>query len=337
MSEVSTTELQVITQQERFQRITGVVWAVVSRVGQMLLTLLVASFLTFSFLRLAPGDPVSMLLGTRANDPEAVALLNAKYHFDDPFFVQYWRWITGVVHGDFGTSLLFKVDVTELIASRVPTTLLLLAYGSVLMLILGLTLGLVAARSRKIVDVGVSGFLAVGLATPSYVIAIVLITIFSLYLNWFPVFGSGDGFFDRLYHLTLPALTLALSSSAAIARVTRASIIEEGNKDHVATAEARGFSKRDILWRHIFRNALLPITTIAGLVVASLIAGTVIVERAFGLDGLGSLLVLSITRKDYTVVQAIAVLIVAAFLVINALVDALYSRIDPRTQRKRIA
>ena len=337
MSEVTTTDLQVITQREHAERITGTIWAVVSRIGQMLLTLLVASFLTFSFLRLAPGDPVSMLLGTRANDPDAVALLNEKYHFDDPFFVQYWHWLSGAVRGDFGTSLLFKVDVTELISSRVPTTLLLLVYGSVLMLILGLTLGLVAARSRRIVDVGVSGFLAVGLATPSYVIAIVLITIFSLYLNWFPVFGSGEGFFDRLYHLTLPAITLALSSSAAIARVTRASILEEADKDHVATAVARGFSKRDILWRHIFRNALLPITTMAGLVVASLIGGTVIVERAFGLDGIGSLLVLSITRKDYTVVQAVAVFIVAAFLVVNALVALLYSRLAPRPQRSPIA
>ncbi|MEO5661969.1 MAG: ABC transporter permease [Nocardioides sp.] len=310
----------------------AVVLDVIGRVGQMAATLLVASFLTFLFLQAAPGDPVQIMLGGRANDPDAVRRLNEQFGFEDPVLVQYWNWLTGFVHGDLGTSFLFREDVSSLVGSRLPTTALLVVFGSILVVVFGFALGLIAARSGRVVDTSVSVFLSIALATPSYVIAIVLITVFSLYLNWFPVFGSGDGFLDRLHHLTLPAITLALSSSAAMARVTRASIKEEEHRDHVTTAIARGLDRRTVLRRHVVRNSLLPITTVAGILVAALVAGTVIVEQAFGLDGLGSLLVLAITRKDYAVVQSVSILVIAAFLVANALVDLLYGIIDPRTR-----
>jgi peptide/nickel transport system permease protein len=205
-------------------------------------------------------------------------------------------------------------------------------YVSLLVLVLGFALGLLSARAGRTVDTGISVLLSVALATPTYVIAIVLITVFSLYLNWFPVFGSGEGLLGRLHHLTLPAVTLALSSSAAIARVTRAAVKDEERRDHVTTALARGLDTRTVLRRHVIRNALLPITTITGIVAAGLIAGTVIVENAFGLDGVGSLLVQAITRKDYAVVQSTSILVITAFLVVNALVDLLYGVIDPRTR-----
>jgi peptide/nickel transport system permease protein len=310
----------------------SVVLAVLGRLGQMAVTLLVASFLTFLFLQAAPGNPVEMMLGSKASDPDAVRRLNEQFGFDDPVLVQYWHWLTAFLHGDMGTSFLFRDDVAGLVTSRLPTTALLVAFGSVLVIVFGFALGLLAARSGRAVDTGVSVLLSVALATPSYVIAIVLITVFSLYLNWFPVFGSGEGLLGRLHHLTLPAITLALSSSAAMARVTRASIKEEDRRDHVTTAVARGLDARTVLRRHVVRNALLPITTVAGILVAALVAGTVIVEQAFGLDGLGSLLVLAITRKDYAVVQSVSVLVIAAFLVANALVDLLYGVIDPRTR-----
>jgi peptide/nickel transport system permease protein len=310
----------------------GLASAVLARLAYMAVTLLVASFLTFTFLQLAPGDPVQMMLGNRAGDPEAVRRLNEEFHFDDPMLVQYWHWLTNALHGDLGTSFLFREDVSDLVVSRLPTTALLVAYGSLLVIVVGFTLGLLAARSRRVVDTGVSAFLTVALATPSYVVAIVLITVFSLHLSWFPVFGSGEGIAGRLHHLTLPAVTLALSSSAAMARVTRASIKDEEGREHVTTAVARGLDRRTVLWRHVVRNALLPVTTIAGIIVAALVAGTVIVEKAYGLDGVGSLLVLAITRKDYAVVQSASVLVIGAFLVVNTLVDLLYGVIDPRTR-----
>ncbi|MPY59521.1 ABC transporter permease [Streptomyces spongiae] len=298
----------------------------------MALTLLTASFLIFVALQLAPGNPVDIMLGAKAGDPEAVRRLNAQYHFDQPLLVQYGHWLTGLLHGDLGTSFVFRESVSSLIAARVPTSALLVAYGGVLVLVLGFAVGLVASRAGRTVDTGISVLLSVALATPTYVIAIVLITVFSLYLDWFPVFGSGDGLLGRLHHLTLPAVTLALSSSAAMARVTRAAVKDEEGRDHVTTAVARGLDRRTVLGRHVVRNALLPITTIAGIIGAGLIAGTVIVENAFGLDGVGSLLVQAITRKDYAVVQSTSVLIIAAFLLVNAFVDVLYGIIDPRTR-----
>ena len=302
------------------------------RLLQIALTLLVSSFVTFALLRLAPGDPITIILGSESNNQLAVAELRKRFLLDQPLLVQYWHWLSSALRGDLGESYLFHDSVSSLVAERLPTTLFLVAYGGLLVILVGFLLGLWAARSNRAVDVGVSSLLAVALATPSYVVAIVLITIFSLFLSWFPVLGSGDGFLDRLHHLTLPAITLALSASAAMARITRASIIDEADRDHVLTARARGFAPREILWRHIIRNALLPVTTIAGITVASLVAGTVIVEKAFGLDGVGSLLVLAITRGDFPTIQSITFLIVLSFLVVNAVVDLLYALLDPRTR-----
>lgn len=311
--------------------------AVAGRVAQTITTLLVASFLTFLALQAAPGDPVEIMLGGKAGDPEAVARLNQEFHLDDPVLVQYWHWLTSALHGDLGQSFLFRVDVSSLVTSRVPTTALLVAMSSVLVVTFGFTLGVVAARSKRLVDTGITSFLSIAMATPTYVVAILLITVFSLHLTWFPVFGSGTGFTDRVYHLILPAVTLALSSSAAVARVTRAAVLEEEQRDHVNTAIARGLGKTTVLRRHVVRNALLPVTTISGIVVAALVAGTVIVEKAYGLDGLGSLLVLAVTRKDYAVVQSVSVLVIAAFLIVNLIVDLLYGVIDPRTRTKAAA
>ena len=305
---------------------------VLLRLAQIAVTTLVASFLTFSLLQLAPGDPVTLVLGSKASDPARVAAMRAEFHLDMPWIQRYFTWLGDALQGNFGTSYIYHDSVSSLIAARVPTTVFLATYGAVLVLIVGFALGLWAARSSRAVDTSISTGLAVALATPSYVMAIVLITIFSLYLDWFPVFGSGEGFWNRLYHLTLPALTLALSSSAAMARITRASVKAEANSLHVTAAIVRGFTPRDVLWRHVVRNALLPITTIAGITVASMIAGTVIVEQAFGLNGIGSLLVGAVNRQDYPLVLALTVIIVLAFLVINAVVDFLYILIDPRTR-----
>lgn len=307
--------------------------AVAGRLLQMTFTLLVASLLTFLALQMAPGDPAQIMLGEKSADPAAIARLNERFHFDDPVLVQYGHWLSGAVRGDLGTSFVFNVDVSDLVKSRIATTSLLVLMGSVLVIVFGFALGLIAARSHRAVDTGISSFLSIAMATPTYVVAILLITLFSLRLDWFPVFGSGEGFADRVYHLVLPAITLALSASAAVARVTRAAILEEERRDHVATAVARGLTKTQVLQRHVVRNALLPITTLAGIIVAALVAGTVIVEKAYGLDGLGSLLVLGVTRKDYAVVQSVSFLVIAAFLIVNALVDVLYGVIDPRTRK----
>lgn len=171
-----------------------------------------------------------------------------------------------------------------------------------------------------------------GLATPGFVAAILLVSLFAVRLGWFPAFGSGSGGLDRLYHLTLPAVALALSGLALVARVTRTAVVGESRREHVETARGRGLAESLVVRRHILRNAFIPISTVSGLTVGGLIAGSVIIETAFGLNGVGSFLVQSVNAKDFAVVQAITMLLVGAFVLINTAVDILYVIIDPRVR-----
>lgn len=297
--------------------------------------LLITSFLVFSGLHLAPGSPETFLLAGRTVSPETLASIRAQYHLDDPFLVQYLRWGSGLLRGDFGRSLIFRQDVLSLVWSRLPTTVFLGAYSAILILSFGLALGALGALRRGVTDQVILVTTTVAAGTPSFVAAIVLISIFSVNLGWFPSFGSGEGIGGRIEHLTLPAVALALSYLALVARVTRSAMLEELRREHVETARARGIAESRIVRRHVLRNALAPITTISGIVVAGLLTAAVVVESAFGLNGLGSLLVQSVNVKDFPVVQAIALLLVTVFVVTNLVVDLLYGVIDPRVTLRR--
>jgi peptide/nickel transport system permease protein len=306
-----------------------------AQVAGVVLSLLVSTFVVFGALYVAPGDPITVLTGGRAITPAARAALEQQYHLDDPFFVRYWAWLTGLVQGDMGTSIVAHQPVADVIGPRLVTTLLLLAMAALLIVAVGVGLGLAAGLGGRGVDGTVRTVTSVGVAVPPFVVAIVLISLFAVRLEWFPVFGSGDGLGDRLYHLTLPAVALALSGLCYVARVTRVSVRAEATREHVETARARGLPRGRIVRHHILRNALIPISTIAGLTVAGTIATAVVVESAFGLNGLGSLLVSSVTAKDFAVVQAVSVLLVVLFLVVNLLVDLGYALIDPRIRSSR--
>ncbi len=294
------------------------------------MTLVVTSFLVFGSVHLAPGDPASFLLGGRSASPAAVAAIKEQYHLNDPFLVQYTKWVGGVVTGDFGKSATFRQDVGGLIAARLPTTLLLIGYAGVLILIGGLASGALAALRRGVVDRAVLVGTGVATATPSFVAAIGLISVFAVRLGWFPAFGNGEGFGDRIYHLTLPAAALALTFVGLLARVTRTSMLEELGREHVEVARSRGVPGSDVVRRHVLRNALGPITTVTGTIVAGLLVATSIVETAFGLSGVGQLLVSSVTVKDFPVVQAVSLLVVVTFVVANLIVDLVQPLIDPR-------
>src|SRR6266508_3944547 len=274
-------------------------------------TLLVSSFIIFSALFIAPGNPIAVLSGGRTLPPESVKILEARYHLDDPFLTQYWLWLKGALHGDFGISIALRENVSTLIASRIG-------------------LGLVAGLRRGLLDTSVLAATAISAAIPSFVAAIVLILLFSVKLTVFPSLGNGRGVFGTIYHLTLPAVALAISSLAIVARVTRASVREEFEREHVQTAVSRGIPSRQLIRRHVLRNAAIPITTIAGITIASLIAIAAVVERAFGLNGLGAYLVAAANSKDFAVVQGISLDLVAAFVLVNLLVDLLYAVLDPR-------
>lgn len=298
--------------------------------GSLVLTLFVSSVLIFGSLYLVPGDPAVFLAGSNKTTPAQLDALRSQYHLDDSLFQRYVDWLGGVLHGDFGLSLQYKESVQDLIASRLPTTLTLVVYAGLLILVGGFVLGLVAALNRGLVDKIILLAISAAVATPVFVVGVLLLAVFSVGLGWFPATGAGDGFADRLWHLTLPAIALALSLIGAVARIARSSFVENLHRDHVMVARGRGVPENQVVRRHIVRNSLGPIATISGLVVAGLIVATTIVETAFGLNGVGSLLQASVAKRDFPVVQAVSLLVVAAFLVCNTIVDMLYPVIDPR-------
>jgi peptide/nickel transport system permease protein len=298
----------------------------------LLATLLVSSFVIFSALYLAPGNPIAVLSGGRTLPPESIATLEQRFHLNDPFLTRYVSWLGAVLHGDFGYSIAHRQDVSSLIAARVWTTAALVLYASVLILLIGIALGAVSGLRRGAVDTGILVLTAVSAAIPSFVAAIVLVLIFAVKLEWFPTLGDGEGLLGTIYHLTLPAFALAISSLAIVARVTRASVREEFEREHVQTALSRGIPYPQLVRRHVLRNAAIPITTICGITVASLIAISAVVEQAFALNGLGAYLVSAAASKDFAVVQGISLVLVTAFVVVNVLVDVLYAVLDPRVK-----
>lgn len=309
---------------------------VLGRVTALVATLLVASFVVFGALYLAPGTPLSFLTRGRSVSPEQVAALKAQYHLDQSFLAQYGHWLSGVVHGDFGTSIIYKRSVIDVVGARAPNTIYLVVCAAALILVVGLAVGVVAGLRAGWADTALMLVATAAMAVPAFVAAIVLVAVLAVSLGWFPVFGPGTGVADRLYHLALPSVALALASVAYVARLTRASVRAELYSEHVQTAVSRGLPYRVVVLRHVLRNASIPIVTVAGLTVGSLIAGAVVIEQAFHLNGLGSYLVEAVQQKDFPVVQAISLLFVAAFIVINTLVDVLYSMLDPRVGSARV-
>lgn len=300
------------------------------RAGGLVLVLLVTSFIVFGLLYLAPGSPLAFVLGPRGGSPEQIAAVTAQYHLNDPFFVRYFRWLGDLVRGDLGHSIVYRQDVSDLIVTRLGTTAALVGLATIVIAVVGIGLGLIAALKGGLADQIVNVVATLGLSTPVFVVGVALISVFSVGLGWFPTNGSGSGGLDTLFHLFLPAVALAVASSAYLARITRASVLEEKGREHVQTSVARGLSSGVTIRRHVLRNALIPITTVMGLTIATLIAGAVVIENVFALDGLGSLLVRAIMQRDFAVVQAVILVLVVAFVVVNAIVDFLYTLIDPR-------
>lgn len=305
---------------------------VLGKLAALLLTLFLASLLVFFSRFLVPGDPIRFLLRGRKPSPEAIAEVTAQYGLDLPPWQQYAEWVAGILHGDFGRSLQYRQDVSVVIGERLPVTLGLVVLAGVMIAVVGLAGGAIAAlhRGRPLDRAVLSGLTVLG-AIPSFVGAIVLIAVFAVQLGWFPSFGSGEGFLDTVYHLVLPSIALAVVFVVLVAKVTRSSMVDQLGREHVEVATSRGLRRSTVVRRHVFRNAIGPILTVSGLLVAGLLVASSIVESAFGLSGIGSLLVQSVDRLDFPVVQAIVLLIVTAFVVVNAIIDVLEPWVDPRS------
>lgn len=315
-----------------------IVLYVARRLAVMAGTLLGVSFMIFSLLAIAPGSTVGALLGRRPPTPRLVHALTAEYHLNDPFLVQYWHWVVGVLHGDLGRSVQSNETVTSLLGQKLPVTLELVALSLLVTLLVGVPAGYVAGvRRNSGLDRAISTASLFCLSAPVFAVGILLSYVFGVQLGWLPVFGGGSGFTDRLSHLALPALALALGMSAIVVRQTRASVLDVMDQDYITFARARGLSPSRIVTRYALRNSALPIVTSVGLLAVIAVAGTVLVESVFSVPGLGLQLTGAITSKDILVAQGTALLIAVAIVLINVVVDVAVLVLDPRTRQPRSA
>ncbi|WP_310382664.1 ABC transporter permease [Rhizobium sp. 1399] len=306
---------------------------IIRRMLQMIPTVIFILIFTFVLVRLLPGDPASAMLGDRAIDAD-VERINRQLGLDQPVPVQFLYYVERILTGDLGNSIGLKVSVMSLILQRLPVTLMLTVMSALIALVLAVPLAFVAALKReRLPDSIIRGTFQVGLSMPVFYVGIVLLTVFSAQLKIFPVGGYGDAFGDRIYHLFLPALTLALSFAAVLMRNLRSSIIGVMNAEYVDFATAKGLRSRVILIRHILRNALISTVTLFGLQTGTLFGGAVITETVFAVPGAGRLLIESIYGRDYPVLQgltiALAILVSLTFLV----TDIVQAWLDPRIAR----
>lgn len=306
---------------------------VAARIVQIVPTFLFVGVAVFVLARLLPGDPVSAMLGDRASD-EAVDRLRQQMGLDRSISVQFALFIENILKGDFGDSIAFRVPVTAIIADRLPVTLALTALAVVIALILAVPLAFIAAISaNRWPDLLIRAVFQVGLSSPVFYIGLILLTVFAAWFRWFPVGGYGEGLLDILWHLILPALTLALSFSAVILRSLRASILEVLNAEFVDFARSKGLSRRVILLRHVLRNALIPTITLIGLNAGTLLGGAVITESVFAVPGVGRLMVDSIFARDYPVIQALTIILAIIVSLVFLLTDLVQIALDPRVGR----
>lgn len=300
------------------------------RVLGTFLVLAIMSIGIFTLVYLSPGSIEKTLLGTKPVNPESIAAIRAQYHLDDSFFSQYVTWLGGVLSGDLGTSIRTGNPVGEMIGAKLPRTAALVGLSAVLATVIGVPLGILAARRRggPLDHAVVAGSVA-GMSAPPFALGLVVMLVLSVQLGWFPSYGPGEGLIDGLWHLALPALTLAIGGAGLIVRFTRVALVQQLDQDYVTFARARGLSERVVLG-YALRNSLVSILTALGLVVTTTLVGTVLVEVTFAFPGLGGLLIDSVTFKDLPVVQAIALLLAILIAVINLLVDVAYTLVDPR-------
>lgn len=308
----------------------------IRRIGVFVPTLLASSFLIFAFIRLIPGDPAAVMLGDLAT-PEAVAALRVEMGLDRSLAHQYVLWLTAALRGDLGDSIFFQVPVLQLIADGLETSILLAAITMVWIVFIGLPVGMLAASRRgSWLDQSLSGMAMFMASVPTFWVGLYLIFVFAATLGWLPSSGYPsifeEGGLSNLRYLLLPSLALAAPNAALIIRLTRASMLDVQREDYVRTARAKGIHPLAVVLRHVFRNALLTVVSAAGFTVAALISEAVVTETVFSLPGIGRMVVQSILRRDYPVIQGTILMIVLLYLTINLVVDILHAWLDPRVK-----
>jgi peptide/nickel transport system permease protein len=305
---------------------------ILTRPLQFLPVILGVSIITFVLVRLIPGDPARVLLGTKAT-PEAIANIRAQFGLDQPIWQQYFYFVQNLLHGEMGRSITFRIDVLQLISTRIEPTLALVFSSVLLSVAIAVPLAAIAARNEgRVIDHAVRLVSTFGIGFPSFWLALMLILLFSISLPLLPVSGYGNTLSDKLIHLILPSLTIALSLSTVLLRSLRAAMIEWLKSDVATAARARGMPESIVFWRHVVPNAVVPTINLLAVNIGWLIGGTVVVESVFALPGMGQLLVRAIFSRDYMVVQGVAMVFACATVFVNFLADIATVAADPRVK-----
>ncbi len=309
---------------------------IASRLLSLTLSLIAASIVIFAVIEVIPGDPAAFMLGVNAR-PDTLLALRDQMGLNDPLPLRYFTWVTGMLTGDFGISWTYKTPVAELVNDRIWVSLPLAIYALFLSTIIAFPAGIIAASRRGgMGDVSIMGATQLGVAIPNFWFAMILVLIFAIKLRWFSA-GGFPGWETPLLaikSLTLPAIALALPQAAILARVMRSSLLDNLGEDYIRTARAKGLTRRQALWRHAVRNALIPVLTIIGLQFSFLLAGGIIIEQIFFLPGLGRLIFQSISARDLIVVESVVMLLVFVVIVVNFAVDLAYAVVDPRLRSR---
>ena len=306
---------------------------VTKRLGSLCLSLIVASLVIFACIEIVPGDPASFRLGINAQ-PDTIQALRVELGLDQSLAQRYLGWVGGLLGGDMGTSYTYRTPVSDIVSDRLQVSLPLALYALMLTVVVAFPVGILAAARRgSVTDITVMGATQLGVAIPNFWFAILMVILFAINLRWFSAGGFPGwdaGIFPAMKALTLPAIALALPQASILSRVMRSSLLDTLSEDYMRTARAKGLTRRQALWRHALRNAMIPVLTIIGLQFSFLLAGAIIIENVFFLPGLGRLVFQAITQRDLIVVESVVMLLVFAVILVNFLVDIAYAWVDPR-------
>lgn len=306
---------------------------IINRILSIIPILFIVSVVVFSLIHLTPGDPAAAMLGAEATQ-EDVNALRETLGLNEPLITQYVKWVGHIIQGDFGVSVANNVPVSQVLADRLMPTLNLALYAMIISLVIALPLGMIAARKRgTLVDQGISVLALCGISLPSFLLGLALMMGFAVKIRWFPVSGYvtwSEGIGAHIKSITLPAIALGFMYAALMMRMTRASMLEVLGSDYIKMAKAKGVKEMTLVGKHAFRNALVSVVTVIGASFIGALSGAAVVESVFGIPGIGSLIVTSIGRRDYEVIQAIVLLVAVINVVINLITDLVYGLIDPR-------
>ena len=305
------------------------------RVVSLIPILFIVSVVIFYCIHLTPGDPARTMLGEEASE-EQIQQLRQEMNLDKPIIVQYGYWIKNIIHGDLGNSVFMGKPVTTVIAEHIKPTIVVATVAQIIAILIAIPLGIIAARKKgQFADSLVTAFSLLGISIPSFLLGLLLVLLFAVQLRMLPVAGYktlASGVWTYFKYLILPCLSLGLMQAALITRMTRSSMLEVMNSDYIKMARAKGVKERAVIYKHCLKNALIPIITIVGQSYVTLLAGATVIEAIFNIPGVGQLVVNSIARRDYEVIQGSVLVITVMNVIVNLIVDILYGIVDPRVR-----